>query len=120
MDSAEILVEKVQALTPELKAYLEVDPVGNAYPLCFVDQEPDRTTFWVARRGGQPCGHLFVYDAHEFTTQWAYLAGDPEVVSRLLGKIPREHAVATVPSESASLFHLLPGPGFRLKVHHRP
>lgn len=109
MSSAVILVEKAPVLTPELKAYLEADLIGNAYPLTFVNQEPDRATFWVARRDGQPCGHLFVYDAHEFSSQWAYLAGDSEVVSRLLGEIPPEGMVVTAPSESSSILRHLPG-----------
>jgi GNAT superfamily N-acetyltransferase len=109
MGSAEILVKKAPVLTPELKAYLEADPIGNAYPLTFVNQEPHRTSFWVARRDDQPCGHLFVYEAHEFSTLWAYLAGDSEVVSRLLDEIPRKHTVATAPSESSSILSHLPG-----------
>lgn len=109
MGSAEIIVVKVPGLTPEAKAYLENDPVGNAYPLSFVSREPDRATLWVAQKNGQIRGHLFIYHAREFSTFWAYLAGPPEVVSGLIDELPVGRTVATAPLELSPTLTNLPG-----------
>lgn len=51
---------------------------------------------------------MFVYDAREFSTQWAYVAGDASLVPRLLILMPRSRTVLTAPSEMIEELSRLP------------
>lgn len=107
--SPEIDVQRATATDPEVREYLEADPIGNAYPLSFADSEPERASLWVVRRDGVPGGHMFVYDAREFSTHWVYLGGEANLVPQLLVLLPPTRSIVTAPSDLAGAVSKLPG-----------
>jgi GNAT superfamily N-acetyltransferase len=87
------LVESARDLSDELRSYLSLDPIGNAFALHDLSHEPDRTELWIARVKGQLRAHLLVYDAHEFGVKWVHLSGRPDATEELLAHIPARKAV---------------------------
>ncbi|MGP8072808.1 MAG: GNAT family N-acetyltransferase [Thermoplasmata archaeon] len=87
-------MESARDLSDELRLYLSLDPIGNAFALHDLSREPDRTELWIARVEGQLRAHLLVYDPHEFGVKWVHLSGRPDAAEELLAHLPARKAVA--------------------------
>jgi len=103
MPGSSVIVERIGSLTPELSAWLEFDPVRNAYPLDYAGRDPDRVELLAAKLDGAIRGHLFVYDSHEMGIKWAYLRGDKVAVETLLSRLPRGRVVVNTEPELVSI-----------------
>ncbi|MGP8075654.1 MAG: hypothetical protein ACLP8Y_02815 [Thermoplasmata archaeon] len=86
-------VESVRDLSDELRLYLGLDPIRNAFVCYDISHQPDRTELWTARVEGQLRAHLLIFDAPERGVKRVHLSGKPDAAEGLLVHLPARKAV---------------------------